>query len=263
VQESTYPGETAIPPHEHTAAFFDYIVAGGCIETLGTRRRQRDSATLAFHPAGEVHASQWHGADARCFHIELPSSLIERAKQYSAGLSQPSFYTSGKSVWLAARLYAEFERPDPISDLAIEGLTLELLCECSSLRRQNSQHSPPRWLRSVCDCLHSTFSERLSLSALAASVGVHPAHLAREFRRFRGCSIGEYVRRLRVEFACMQIRCTDASFAEIALRAGFFDQSHFSNVFRRYLGESPSAFRESLKERKSAANPSSFRPRLG
>ncbi|MBA3496775.1 MAG: helix-turn-helix domain-containing protein [Gemmatimonadales bacterium] len=42
---------------------------------------------------------------------------------------------------------------------------------------------------------------------------------------------------------------TDTSLAEIALAAGFADQSHFSNLFRREMGVSPSAFRRAVRGR--------------
>jgi AraC-like DNA-binding protein len=49
----------------------------------------------------------------------------------------------------------------------------------------------------------------LSLSFIAQSVGVHPVHLAHSFRRYYRCSVGEYVRRLRIGFACRQLSKTD------------------------------------------------------
>jgi AraC family transcriptional regulator len=78
-------------------------------------------------------------------------------------------------------------------------------------------------------------------------VGVHPVTLARGFRRAYGCSVGAYLRRLRVARAAQRLAETDDALAEIALEAGFADQSHFSNLFRRETGVSPSAFRRSVR----------------
>ena len=63
--------------------------------------------------------------------------------------------------------------------------------------------------------------------ALAQTVDVHPVHLAHQFRKHFGVSIGEYIRNLRIQFVCQRLR-TDASLAEIAREAGFADQSHMS-----------------------------------
>ena len=82
-----------------------------------------------------------------------------------------------------------------------------------------------------------------------AGVGVHPVTLARAFRRTFGCTIGEYLRRLRIERAAEQLATGTQPLAEIALAAGFADQSHFSNVFRRRVGMSPSAYRREVRGR--------------
>jgi AraC family transcriptional regulator len=73
--------------------------------------------------------------------------------------------------------------------------------------------------------------------------------LARGFRKAYGRSVGAYLRWLRVARAARELAETDAPLAEIALAAGFADQSHFSNVFRRETGLSPSAFRRATQTR--------------
>src|SRR5262249_6006969 len=148
-------------------------------------------------------------------------------------------------------LYDEFRHTDELSPLAIEGLTLELLAECSRRASRISDRHPPRWLLTVCDLVQARFCERLTLGAIAESVGVHPAHLARVFRRFHGCTLGDHVRKLRIEFACRRLTTSDTPLADIALAAGFSDQSHSSNTFKRHTGVSPAAFRKSARPRNS------------
>jgi AraC family transcriptional regulator len=78
---------------------------------------------------------------------------------------------------------------------------------------------------------------------------VHAAHLARVFRKFKGCTIGDYVRGLRVQHACRRISGSDDSLADIALAAGFSDQSHLSRTFKQHTGMLPSQFRNLLRRR--------------
>ena len=73
--------------------------------------------------------------------------------------------------------------------------------------------------------------------------------LARGFRKAYGCSVGAYLRRLRLARAAERLAESEYTLAEIALEAGFADQSHFSNLFRRETGVSPSAFRRSVRPR--------------
>jgi len=99
------------------------------------------------------------------------------------------------------------------------------------------------------DLLHADLTTRRTLGELAAAVGVHPVTLARAFRRSFGCSVGEYLRRLRIERAAAQLGGSETPLATIALTAGFADQSHFSNLFRRETGMSPSAYRRAVRGR--------------
>jgi AraC family transcriptional regulator len=104
------------------------------------------------------------------------------------------------------------------------------------------------WLRSARDLLLERVPDVTgSLTEVAAAVGVHPAHLARCFRREYGQTVGEYARTLRLEWAAEQLALDDAPLAEIALRAGFADQSHFTRAFRQHVGVPPGRYRELVR----------------
>jgi AraC family transcriptional regulator len=74
-------------------------------------------------------------------------------------------------------------------------------------------------------------------------------HLARAFRRHYGCTPGDYVRKLRVESACRRLATSDAPLIEVALSAGFSDQSHFRRAFRRQVRMMPGEFRRNFRSR--------------
>ena len=71
----------------------------------------------------------------------------------------------------------------------------------------------------------------------------HPVHVARVFRAHHGTTIAGYVRHLRVAWAQEQLRQPGRVAAEVALAAGFADQSHFIRAFRRVMGRPPSAWK--------------------
>jgi AraC family transcriptional regulator len=248
--ESVYSPEQSLPPHEHAAAFFDLIVDGTCSERIGGRLRERGCATLAFHPPGEVHSSCWHGPNPRCFHVEVGDTLMARARQYSPVLDHPRCLAGGTPVRLATRLCHEYRHIDELSVLSIEGLTLELLAETLRLASSIPERKPPPWLKKVREILHDDLAAPGSLDVIADSVGVHPAHLARVFRQFLGCTVGDYLRQLRAEFACRLLITSETPLVEIALAAGYADQSHFSRMIRRHTGVSPTEFRNSYSARK-------------
>src|SRR5207245_7067510 len=134
---------------------------------------------------------------------------------------------------------------DAASPRAIEGLALEILAEATRRATPPSSRQPP-WLEQACNLLRDRFRDNVSLTALASVVGVHPVYLASTFRRHYHCTIGEFLRRLRIEFACRQMAATNTPLAEIAGAAGFADQSHFCRTFKRQTGLTPAAYRKSL-----------------
>jgi AraC family transcriptional regulator len=149
--------------------------------------------------------------------------------------------------FLAARAYREFGEPDDLSPLVIEGLMFELIGETSRRQRPRTASPPPRWLNQARQLLHDNFSERVTLAEVAAAVGVHPAHLSKAFHRFFNCTVGVYLRQQRIEFACQALATTDLPLSQIALAAGFSDQSHLTRLFKRQMTVSPAQYRALLR----------------
>lgn len=58
------------------------------------------------------------------------------------------------------------------------------------------------------------------------------------------------MRRLRIESTCRELATSEAPIVEIALAAGFCDQSHFTRTFKRLTGIAPSQYREALRAAK-------------
>jgi len=82
-----------------------------------------------------------------------------------------------------------------------------------------------------------------SLRDLAAAAGVSPFHFHRIWRAMTGETIGETIRRLKLESAAHALGESDRSVSDIGLSAGFATPQAFARAFRRQLGLSPSGFR--------------------
>ena len=147
------------------------------------------------------------------------------------------------SLWLAARMYREFAERDGFSALVLESISTELLIAASRQHARKAERRPPPWLQTVKEFLHESFSEPPGLDELAAAAGVHPTHLTRAFRQFEHCTVGDYVRKVRVEYARQRMLSSGEPLVEIALAAGFADQTHFTRSFKRLTGMTPSEFR--------------------
>jgi AraC family transcriptional regulator len=233
--------------HTHEPAYLSLVLKGAYTETCAKRSCTRSASTIIFHPPDEPHAVDFHNTEVRIFRIEIKSRWLEQARK-SVGLPEYSTDFHGGLIGLLFnRLYGEFQQTDASSGLAIEGLMLEIIAEISRHQTRNANQKSPRWLEQARAILRERISDPPSFQALAKTVGVHPVYLAREFRRRYHCTLGEYLRQLRIERACSEISRSHAPLCEIAAVAGFYDQSHFSNSFKRYTGMTPAEYRGVLR----------------
>jgi AraC family transcriptional regulator len=246
--ERVYPARLEIPLHAHERPYLCAVLRGGCYsEMCGGRTWTCTPRTLFLRPPGEPHANRFGDAGGRVFGVELGPAWSERLAPRQRTLERPASF-EGVCAGLARKLHREFRQDDPAAPLIVEGLVLEILGEaCRAV--PSGEVRVPAWLRRARDILHDRYDRPPGLAEMADEVGVHPLHLARVFRRAYGCSVGEYVRRLRVEFACRELARPSRSLVEIALQAGFCDQSQFCRTFKRHVGLTPSEYRREARAR--------------
>lgn len=252
--ECNYPPNLKVPSHAHENMSF-YLVLAGCIaEKHHKRARDCTASTLVFTPPGEPHSNSTYGVGGRCFMIDVKPQWLKSISMPSLNLKEWADFDGGPPVWLAQRAFREACRLDSLSPIVFEGLTLELLAELSRAKTKLDAKGSV-WLEQARAILHEQFAERITIGEIASAVDRHPIHLATQFRRTYRCTIGDYVRQLRIESACRRIASSEESLTQIAMDCGFADQGHFSRVFKALLGITPSQYRRSLsrpKQRQTA-----------
>jgi AraC family transcriptional regulator len=248
LREGRHPAGSALPWHTHPGPTLCFVFAGAFTESFAGATLECTPGTLKITPAGEPHWNRFGREDTHGLLVEADASRVESLGGFAAVLAERGSFQDETLALLARRVAGELRRHDTAAPLAIEGLLLELLAGAARERELRLTGTLPRWLADARNYLHDP-GQVGSLSELATAVGVHPVTLARDFRKAYGCSVGAYLRWLRVARAARQLAESDAPLAEIALAAGFADQSHFSNVFRRETGLSPSAFRRAVRIR--------------
>lgn len=239
-----YPAKAHLPRHAHEHAYFCLIRQGTYTEAYGRRERLCQPMTLAYHPPGEPHTQTFSDCPVASFNVEIGTSWLDRMREVTGPLDQPSDFHDGRVAALGLRLFHEFEAGE--SALSIETLALEILAATCGTRG-SFKGSRPRWLLTARDLLDTRFAESLTLRAVAREAGVHPVYFAAAFRQFESCSVGDYLRRRRIEFVRGKLADPDLSLADIALDAGFADQSHLTRTFKRFTGMTPGEYRTFLR----------------
>ncbi len=243
--EVIYAPTLVQPLHTHKFASFSFVLNGNYAERINRRTYSRRASTVIFHPPEESHAVEFEN-DVRILSVEFNFEKLSKIRQHSVIFDDSASCRSEKTNFLGLKIYQEFCRMDAFSMLALEGLILELLAEASRCRI-GGEKNIPLWLGQTKEFLHENFTESFTLEEIAKTANVHPVHLSRVFREKFGCTIGEYVRRLRVGFAARQISATETPLSEIALAAGFADQSHLNKTFKNAYGLTPAQYRKTQK----------------
>jgi len=246
--QTTHPAGYRIPVHSHETNSMYFLLEGGLTEHFGRHQVDRRVDDLIFTPAGEPHSNVFHDRGGRCFFLEWDASVDHRVRNH-APLPAIATQLTGVLPWLGRKLYGEFRRPDGLSPLIVESVGLEIIAELYRHHSAPGDGLPPRWIRHARELLDAHFSEAFSLEDLGQRLHTHPVYLARMFRRYFGCSVGEYVRFRRIEFARLELSRRETPLAQIAAAAGFSDQSHFSRTFRALIGVTPSQYRAASARR--------------
>ena len=97
--------------------------------------------------------------------------------------------------------------------------------------------------------LAANMSESVTLDDVAAAVNASPFNFARMFQQQTGLPLHRYLTLLRLRASLERIAVQNADLAAIALDLGFSSHSHFTDVFRREFGETPSFFRKRLSNK--------------
>ena len=242
LSECVYPLGLRLSPHRHSEAYLSFVLSGSYQEKYADRECACVAGALRFLPPDELHENFFDSA-VRCLLVRIDPVVLHRLGDHAPVLSSPGEVSGLASSWLANRMYREFLASDDIAPLAMEGVLLEILAESARAIGEGGAHAPI-WLRRVREALEESYLLAPSLAELAAIGAVHPVHLSREFRKHYDTTIGEFIRKRRIEHACRLLANSDKSLSEIALMCGFSDQSHFCAMFKTHTSLTPAKFRD-------------------
>jgi AraC family transcriptional regulator len=218
-----------------------------------TRRVARPPWTLGVQPAGLPLFVDGDGADYISI-FQPPEAYRRIGRELGpAGFEDGEMLVAADPVTIHVALaLAELaRRPEATDPLLSEQLglsfavcTLRLLSHRPALRPERPDALSPDRLRRVLDHIEDALEDGdLSLAELAAVARLSPFHFSRAFKAASGQAPHQFVLARRVERAKALLARPDLALAEIAYRAGFASQAHFSTAFRRATGTTPARYR--------------------
>jgi AraC-like DNA-binding protein len=228
-----------MPIHVHRNEWeFIYFLQGcGRVETPGsTLHPQRYH--MVVYPAGLPHAEWANPVDPE----ETIYMSIAVEANYLPGVHLIFPDRDGKLRWLASNILAEFQAVglSPLVHVYSQALLLLVERLWAEGDRISQDHD---FVDVVIQYINTHYAESLSMDRLAAVAHVSKTYLAHKFRQRTGKTLMRYVQEVRVEEAIRLLVTTRHSIGTVARMVGFADPLHFSRVFKRISGRTPSAMR--------------------
>jgi AraC family transcriptional regulator len=157
-----------------------------------------------------------------------------------------------KMEHIALAIKAELEEQNRHDRVCGEGLGLALAAQLIRKYGQVRSNRLPRGLsprqeENVKDFICQNLTKDFSLGELAAVASMSPSHFRVLFRQSVGLPVHKYVIKCRVDYAVELLSKTSMKLSDVALNAGFADQSHMSRCMRRVIGLTPAEVKRSVR----------------
>lgn len=124
-----------------------------------------------------------------------------------------------------------------------DGVVVGLVSISEDLRTQDAADVAVSSLSRVVALVRERLDQPITVTQLAEAAGCSTSTLDRRMRKVFALSPQQYVLRARIDHATTLLASTDVPIAEVATRAGFYDQAVFTRTFGRLTGETPAQHR--------------------
>ncbi|HAS45298.1 MAG TPA: hypothetical protein DCS93_32745 [Microscillaceae bacterium] len=222
--------------HHHDNVVLCLILRGGTLESRKKTETQAIPGKVMLYNQGEVHRNTHTQFPSKNLNLELEETFFSSNDLQSVNFDK-AFVKSLDLHFQLLKIYQELNLNDTYSNQALYASLLALFGQ----KTQKLPNAP--WLKNLEEVLADRWNEFISLKELSRELNLHPVTISRYFPKYFGCSLGDYMRKLKVERALFYLQHTLKPLTEIAYECGFADQSHFIRVFKAYTGFTPKAFK--------------------
>jgi AraC family transcriptional regulator len=237
-------GEDEVETHRHDDAHFVLVLSGVYISSARHAPARAPSPTLVFNPAGTTHRDRFVDGKGSFMTVSLDPALLSGAGELQAAQECATVLRDAASAVAAFRIAREIGRGGDAA--LLEAGAWEMLASLHKAAPK-SRHVLPAWAHQAYEAVMDMAADtHLRIADLAATLDVHPVHLARVFRQAWGCSPGDLLRWRRVEQASGLLRRQELAMADVAIAVGFADQSHMSRAFQARYGMTPGSYRRRM-----------------
>ena len=238
---------------EQTDRYFLYLVTEGRgeLKTEGARYELVKGDFFFLFPGRPYYFA---GQDWKLVYLSFRGSEAERLYA-DFGISYENCVRRGYAP-LVREWLREFNRSraNRSAALVAEALFLKTLSYFGGPSERGEENDARRNLAELlARWLDENFADSgITLSKLGSIFHFHPNYLSYTFKEYMHTGISAYLRQKRLHKACELLAGSDMLVNDVALSVGFEDALYFKRCFRKYIGLTPTAYRESERRRPPA-----------
>ena len=236
ISETIYREKVFEGWHCHENNHITFIVKGGNREQRRCGEQEALPGHVLVYHSGETHRNVNTQHPSRNINLEIEDAfLLRHGLSFQVQLNDPALRPALVRIW------RECCMNDSCSTPSVQAAVLWLL---GSAATSSSSGSIPPWAGRLRGLLDGWWGETFSLQQLANALHVHPVTISKHFPRYFSCTLGEYMRRIKVDKALCLMRQPGRPLTGIAYECGFFDQSHFTRTFQACTGMLPGGYQK-------------------
>lgn len=241
---------------EHPRLFVLLDQAGGEFEMLLSPDRRalpkrHVPRQISFIPAG---VPLWSRVSSTTYvrHLDLHFDMETLHRRLADDFDRTAFetprlmFSDERLMTFADLIAAECQNPLAFHELYGDSLTTALFIDFlrSGHRAGRKRTALASWqLRRVTDYIEANCLGAIRLEELAELVGLSPSYFSHAFKAATGVPPHQWQTDARLKRAQHLLLTTDMPLTTVATATGFYDQAHFTRVFRQHLGATPAAWR--------------------
>lgn len=226
--------------HSHENAHITLFLKGGTIEKRKNETLSVSPGTVLFYHSDELHLNQDTLFPSKNINLEISENHF-KAFEITEELVKKGTANTVQTKLMMLKIYNECLIGDTFSKDSIN----MLLSNFSANQNYLEQFSKcPNWVHLLYELLNDCWNQNPSLQDLSKILNINPITISKHFPKYFGCTLGEYIRRLKIDRSLTLIQQPSVSLTDISFECGFADQSHFIRTFKQQTGFLPKKFQQ-------------------
>lgn len=245
------------PNHLHS--FFEVALVSDGVEThkFGNKTYRLKKGCILIMPMGIEHSIVETEENSRHFDLYFEQSVMKKLCDFYS----PDFYND----FSLSKNAVLVKVPESVADYILGQISYMISLLSTSMKRSADRvymmlgamvigmaydkfmtvkNDMPDWYVKI---LENTFKPTVickDVDYLAEIVGFSHSHLLKLFKAYSGLTLNEYFTRAKISYASKLLSSTDLSINAVAEKVGYSSVSHFTKIFKHYVGDTPAKYRK-------------------